>query len=82
MNTFKTSGFKSVKAETMRQAAERLALTMARKKYGRTARVAALCAGGWVPGWSQEFSAFIGYPLRNGPETVGHNVTFTLYCTR
>lgn len=68
-----------------RRAAEHFAAVKARKRYGRSARVAALNITGWSAGDSQGFrsfevSAFIGRPNRqDGNATDGHNVNLCVW---
>lgn len=79
MNRYSCSGHKGINAETMIEAAEAFALRKARKTFGRSARVAALCSNAWsADGSMGEWSAFIGY--RTGQrETTGHSVMFSVW---
>jgi hypothetical protein len=78
-NRYIATGHRAITAETMQDAAEAFALRKARKVFGRSARVAALCSHAWS--WDNsmgEWSAFIGY--RSGSrETTGRNVRFTIW---
>ena len=73
-STYSSNGYRNVSAESHREAAEKFALTEARRKYGRTGRVGALTAG---PASSDrrvaEWSAFIGKPAVGGG-TAGHTI--------
>lgn len=79
MNRYTSTNHRPIVAESMIEAAETFALRKARKVFGRSARVAALCSHAWsADGSMAEWSAFIGY--RTGQhETTGHNVMFSVW---
>lgn len=79
MNLYACSGFKSVRADSIRDAAEVFALRSARRTFGRSGRVGTLNAESWtVCARNVEFSSFVGY--RSGRhELSGRNVRFTVY---
>ena len=67
-----------VDADSMSQAAEIFAARMARRKYGKSGRVAACRVDGYTPdGRTVDAEAFIGY--RAGDGTAGNNVRFTMH---
>ncbi len=77
MNLYSCSGFRSVRADDIRQAAQAFALRSARRSYGRRAQVGPLNADCWTAdGRNVEFNAFIGY--RSGDGIEGRNVRFTV----
>lgn len=77
MNLYSCAGFRSVRSDSIRFAAEIFALRSARRSYGRSGRVGPLNAECWtVDGRVVEFSAFIGY--RSGDGLEGRNVRFTV----
>ena len=78
MTLFHSSGFRSVRAEGIRDAAEVFAKRAARRAFGKRGIVRTLNEESWTKDFSLiEFSAFIGYP--SGPnETTGHNIRFTV----
>jgi len=79
MNTYTSSGFRSVRAENIRSAAEIFANRHARRQYGPRGYCRVYQMAGYAQDMSlAEFDAFIGL---NGPErgtTVGRNVRFTI----
>lgn len=79
MNLYACSGFKSVRADSIRDAAEIFALRSARRTFGRSGRVGPLNASFWDYKYRDvEFEAFVGY--RSGRnELSGRNVRFTVY---
>jgi len=78
-STYSSPGYRNVSAESHRDAAEKFALTEARRKYGRNGHVGALTAGaGSQDGRVQEWSAFIGKPATSGG-TDGCNFNLTTY---
>lgn len=78
MRKYTSNGFKSVTAETMKQAAEVFATRAARRKYGRAAYTSTCTMSGHTPdGQLAEFSAFIGYSTGRN-ETTGSNINFTV----
>ena len=80
MNKYLPCGMDSnrtIAAETMKEAAAKLAMRLARKKYGRCADVRTCEIDSWsADGKLAEFCAFIG--KTTGNETVGNNERFTL----
>ena len=79
MNLYACSGFKSVRSDSIRSAAEVFALRSARRTFGRSGRVGPLNASYWDYKYREvEFEAFVGY--RSGRhELSGRNVRFTVY---
>ena len=78
MNKYTTSGFRPVRAETMKEAAEIFAGRAARKAFGKKGYVR-ICN---LESYSQdntlgEYNAFIGYRTGQG-ETTGVNERFTV----
>jgi hypothetical protein len=69
---------RSVRADSMRDAAEIFATRLARKSYGRSAYARTLNLNSWSQDNTVgEYDAFVGY--RTGPhETTGHNARFTV----
>ena len=78
MNLYRCSGFRSVRSDSIRDAAEVFARRAARRAFGRRGIVRTMVEDSYVPNLSiVEFAAFIGYPT--GPnETTGHNIRFTV----
>jgi len=78
MILFRCSGFRSVRALGIYDAAEIFARRAARRAFGRRGLVRTLVEDSYTRNLSiVEFAAFIGYPT--GPnETTGHNVRFTV----
>lgn len=78
MNLYHCSGFRSVRADGIIDAAEIFAKRAARRAFGRRGLVRTLVEDSYVEDFSLvEFGAFIGYP--SGPnETTGHNIRFTV----
>ena len=78
MTLFRCSGFRSVRADSIRDAAEIFARRAARRAFGKRGLVRTLVEDSYTRNLSiVEFAAFIGYPT--GPnETTGHNVRFTV----
>ncbi len=78
MKTYLSSGMRPIHAEGIADAAVIFALRLARKKFGRRARVVTMYMEGWNVGMTWiEYSAFIGYPCgEHGQDTRGHNVMF------
>lgn len=76
---FYCTGFRSVTATSMRDAASIFATRAARRSYGRRGYASLLAARAWSEdGRLSEFSAFVGYAT--GPhETTGHRVYFTVH---
>ena len=79
MNLYACSGFKSVRSNSIRSAAEIFALRSARRIFGRSGRVGPLNASYWDYKYREvEFEAFVGY--RSGRnELSGRNVRFTVH---
>ena len=77
VNTFFCNSFNSVKAESMKDAAQIFALRMARRKYGKSGMVRTCQIGAYSPhnkhGCPSEFSAFIGITKKGSNETNGNN---------
>jgi len=79
MNKYTCNGFKSVKVETMNEAAEIFANRAAKRKYGRSAYCRTCTMGSYAENGSlAEYSAFIGYTTGQN-ETSGNNINFTVY---
>ena len=78
MILYRCNGFRSVRADSIRDAAEVFARRAARRAFGRRGIVRTMVEDSYVPNLSiVEFAAFIGYPT--GPnETTGHNIRFTV----
>ena len=79
MKNYTCSGFRAVKAESMRDAAEIFATRQARRDYAkkgytRTLNLEAHSQDNTLAEWS----AFIGYSTGRN-ETTGHNFRFTVY---
>lgn len=78
MTLYACSGFRSVRADSIRDAAEIFARRAARRAFGRRGYVRTLVEDSYVPNLSiVEFAAFIGYSTGRN-ETTGHNVRFTV----
>jgi hypothetical protein len=78
LTLYACSGFRSVRADSIRDAAEVFAKRHARRAFGRRGIVANLVEDSYVPNLSiVEFAAFIGYASGRN-ETTGHNVRFTV----
>jgi hypothetical protein len=78
LTLFRCSGFRSVRALGMRDAAEIFAKRAARRAFGRRGLVRTLVEDSYTRNLSiVEFAAFIGYPSGRN-ETTGHNVRFTV----
>lgn len=76
---FTCSGFKSVHADGMDEAAEIFATRAARKKYGRSGYCRTCTKTAYAQNGSvAEYSAFIGYSTGRN-ETTGNNVNFTVH---
>ena len=79
MNKYTSNGFKSVKAESMTEAANIFANRAARRKYGKSGYSRTCTMGSYAQDGSlAEFSAFIGYTTGQN-ETTGNNINFTVY---
>lgn len=78
MKLYHCSGFRSVRAAGILDAADVFARRAARRAFGRRGVVRVLREDSYAPDYSMiEFSAFVGYP--SGPnETTGHNIRFTV----
>lgn len=72
---YSSRGFRSVLAESMKEAAFIFARRLARKEFGKRGDVRTCELGSWAHCLG-EFSAFIG--ITKGAETTGHNVNFTV----
>lgn len=79
MNKYKSSGFRSVYADSPNEAAMIFASRAARKAYGRKGYGRTLLCNAWSQDFTMhEYSAFIGY--RSGQnETTGYTVHFTVF---
>jgi len=78
MNKYICNGFKSVKVETMNEAAEIFANRAAKRKYGRSAYSRTCAQQSYAQDMSfAEYSAFIGYTTGQN-ETSGSNINFTV----
>jgi len=77
MNTYHSNGFKSVKAESIAEAASIFAQRAARREFGPRGDVRTCNQGSYAQNGScAEYSAFIG--RTRGNETTGHNINFTV----
>ncbi len=78
LTLFRCNGFRSVRSDSIRDAAGVFAKRAARRAFGRRGIVRTLVEDSYTRNLSiVEFAAFIGYPT--GPnETTGHNVRFTV----
>jgi hypothetical protein len=75
---FGCSGFRSVRAEGIEEAAEIFAVRAARREYGRRGYCRTFLVGSYSRDYSLiECSAFIGYPTGLN-ETTGHNIYLTV----
>ena len=78
MILFHCNGFRSVRADSIRDAAETFAKRAARRAFGRRGIVRTMVEDSYTRNLSiVEFSAFIGYPTGRN-ETTGHNIRFTV----
>jgi len=74
MSTYTSAGFRPVKANDIREAAELFAVRAARRKYGRRGCVAAFRIGSYTKDMSLvEAEAFIGYRIGLN-QTTGGNI--------
>jgi len=75
---YRCNGFRSVRADSIRDAAEIFAKRSARRAFGRRGIVRTLVEDSYTRNLSiVEFAAFIGYPTGRN-ETTGHNIRFTV----
>lgn len=76
---YQSRGFRSISAESIKDAARVFANRAARKHYGRKG-YARTCNQNACSqnGKTVEYSAFIGYTT-GMHETTGHNINFTVY---
>ena len=78
MTLFRCNGFRSVRSDSIRDAAEIFAKRAARRAFGRRGIVRTMVEDSYTRNLSiVEFAAFIGYPTGRN-ETTGHNVRFTV----
>ena len=78
MTLFRCSGFRSVRALGIYDAAEVFAKRAARRAFGKRGIVRTMVEDSYTRNLSiVEFAAFIGYPTGRN-ETTGHNVRFTV----
>ena len=78
MTLFRCSGFRSVRALGIYDAAEIFARRAARRAFGKRGLVRTLVEDSYTRNLSiVEFAAFIGYPSGHN-ETTGHNFRFTV----
>ena len=78
MILFRCSGFRSVRSDSIRDAAEIFARRAARRAFGKRGIVRTMVEDSYTRNLSiVEFAAFIGYPTGRN-ETTGHNVRFTV----
>jgi hypothetical protein len=78
LNLYSCNGFRSVRSDSIRDAAKVFALRSARRAFGRRGIVRTLVEDSYTRNLSiVEFAAFIGYPSGRN-ETTGHNVRFTV----
>ena len=78
MTLYRCNGFRSVRSDSIRDAAGVFAKRAARRAFGRRGIVRTMVEDSYTRNLSiVEFAAFIGYPT--GPnETTGHNIRFTV----
>ena len=78
---FTCGGFRAVRVETIREAAEIFANRAARKTYGKRGYARTCNMGSYAQDMRlAEFSAFIGYTTgHNRHETTGNNINFTVF---
>jgi hypothetical protein len=78
LTLFRCNGFRSVRSDSIRDAAEVFARRAARRAFGRRGIVRTMVEDSYTRNLSiVEFAAFIGYST--GPnETTGHNFRFTV----
>ena len=78
MTLYRCNDFRSVRADSIRDAAEVFARRAARRAFGRRGIVRTMVEDSYTRNLSiVEFAAFIGYST--GPnETTGHNIRFTV----
>jgi hypothetical protein len=78
LTLFRCNGFRSVRSDSIRDAAGVFAKRAARRAFGKRGLVRTMVEDSYVPNLSiVEFAAFIGYS--SGPnETTGHNIRFTV----
>lgn len=78
MNAYTCAGFRSVRAESNREAAEIFAKREAVKQYGKKGLVRVLNEDGWCfDGRVIRWQAFIGKASGRN-ETTGHNIHLTV----
>jgi len=78
LTLFRCNGFRSVRSDSIRDAAEVFARRAARRAFGKRGIVRTLVEDSYTRNLSiVEFAAFIGYPTGRN-ETTGHNVRFTV----
>jgi hypothetical protein len=78
LNLYACSGFKSVRADSIRDAAEIFARRAARRAFGRRGIVRTMVEVSYTRNLSfVEFAAFFGYSTGRN-ETTGHNIRFTV----
>lgn len=76
---YRSSGFRSVEAESMSAAAEIFATRAAKRKYGKSGYCRTCTQQSYAQDGSlAEYSAFIGYTTGRN-ETSGNNIQFTVY---
>jgi hypothetical protein len=72
------NGFRSVRSDSIRDAAEIFAKRAARRAFGRRGYVRTMVEDSYTRNLSiVEFAAFIGYSTGRN-ETTGHNIRFTV----
>jgi hypothetical protein len=78
LTLYRCNGFRSVRSDSIRDAAGVFAKRAARRAFGRRGLVRTLVEDSYTRNLSiVEFAAFIGYPT--GPnETTGHNIRFAV----
>ena len=78
MTLYRCNGFRSVRADSIRDAAGVFAKRAARRAFGRRGIVRTMVEDSYTRNLSiVEFAAFIGYPTGRN-ETTGHNIRFTV----
>ena len=78
MTLYRCNGFRSVRADSIRDAAGVFAKRAARRAFGRRGIVRTMVEDSYTRNLSiVEFAAFIGYSTGLN-ETTGHNIRFTV----
>jgi hypothetical protein len=79
MNKYTSPGFRTITAESIAAAAEKIAAVAARRKFGRSGCVGSLQVLSYAQDMSLvEYQAFIGFSSGRN-QTTGNNIHFTVY---